>query len=863
MPIASAQQAKTVDSILLTKKSYRLIDSFFSKTDTLKKDSVAMGKNNADEFPISKDAPDSSIHYTAKDSLIFDTKINTVRLLGDATIDYKDLNLKAYQIDVDWTNHLMKANGKMDSVKHKTIGNPVFKESDKTYESKRMVYNYETQKGKIYDLVTAESEGFIHSDVIKKSAEKEYLGYQSLFTTCNDEHPHFGFRAKRIKVIPNKLIITGPAQLIIENIPTPLFVPFAIFPIKKGQASGLLIPQFANDYTKGLGLQNGGYYLGLGAHHDLSLTGDLYSHGSYAIRALSGYNYKYKYSGSLFLAYASTRIGDPQEPSFRVSKDFHITWRHQKDPRSDPYNLFSASVDAGTSRYTRNNEYDASAFLTNTYSSSISYQRIFPNLPINLTINANHIQNNNTHDLNINAPNIAFSVNRINPFARKNNLSNDKKWYENIGLSYNLNATNQIQTKDTLLGQLKFKDFKNGISHVIPVSTNFKVLKYFTLAPSVTYTERWFTYTSAQDFTDSILTHNKVQGFKAERDFLTSVALTTKIFGMKQFKHGKIKAIRHVITPSISGQWHPDYGSSFWGYYKTSPADNKTPYSIFEQSIIGGPPSPGKYGGIGISVTNDLEMKVYDRKDTLNNHTRKITILRSLAFSTFYNFAADSLNLSPINISTTTSLFKQKINANFSMTVDPYEKNLLGKDINRFAYQDGKLGRITRANVSIGSNFATSQTLVNFAKQQKGTTIPNAATSGNNQSNANLQNPNTALINFNKWHIPLTFNANYMLSITPTTINFHDTIIYTQSVNWQIAFGLTPKWNITFNSGYDFRTKALSTYNDIVILRDLHCWQMRIQIAPGRFYAIQINAKANILNDMELKKRKTYSSYYF
>ena len=790
--------------------------------------------------------------------MIFDTKTNTVLILGDATILYKDLNLRAEQVEVDWTNHLLRAQGKTDSVKHKTIGNPVFKESDKSYESKRMVYNYDTKKGKIYDLVTAESEGFIHSNVIQKSADKEYLGYESIFTTCSDEHPHFGFRAKRIKVIPNKLIITGPAQLIIENIPTPLFIPFAIFPIKKGQASGLMIPQFTNDYNKGYGLQNGGYYFGLGQHHDMSLQGDIYSHGSYALKLTSAYNYKYKFRGSFFIAFADTKIGDPQEPAYKVQQDFHITWRHQKDPKSDPYNLFSASVDAGTSRYNRNNAYEANEFLQNTYSSSISYQRIFPNLPFNLTMNANHSQNTLTHDMTFNVPTINFNINRITPFTRKNS-SGEKKWYENIGFSYSMNAVNQLTTKDTLLGQTKFIDFKNGISHSIPISTNLKVLKFFTLSPSINYNERWFGYTSYQTYVDSVLAHNKIQGFKTERDFVGSISLSTKIFGMKTFKHGKIKAIRHVITPNISAQYHPDFGSSFWGYYKTSPLDNKTPYSKFEQSVIGGAPSPGKYGGMGFSLTNDLEMKIYDKRDSAN-HTRKITLLRSLTFSTFYNFAADSLRLSPISISTNTSFFKQKVSVNFNMTIDPYLHYASGKDYNKFALEDGKLGKISHANISIGSNFASSQSIVNFAKQAK-SSINFTSQQPNNNPNSQNNKP-TALINFDKWHVPFTFNANYMLSITPTTINFQDTTIYTQSINWNLAFGLTPKWNISFNSGYDFRLATLS-YTDIVILRDLHCWQMRIQIAPGRFYAIQINAKANILNDMELKKRKTYSSYYF
>ncbi|MEY4876424.1 MAG: hypothetical protein RL708_1573 [Bacteroidota bacterium] len=812
---------------------------------------------NPDSIIISKDSPDSTIHYAAKDSLIFNAATNNVFLYNEASIQYKELNLEAYQIQINWDEHLLRANGKKDSTTNKTIGAPIFKESDKTYNAQKIAYNYETQKGKIYDLVTTESEGFIHSEAIKKDGEKDYLGYKSMFTTCSNEHPHFGFRANRIKVIPGKLIITGPAQLIVEDIPTPLFIPFSIFPIQKGQASGLLIPQFNNDVNKGFGLQNGGYYFGLGKHHDLALQGDIFSHGSYAVRLNSGYNYRYKATGNFMLAFASTRLGDPQESGFSKQKDFHITWHHNKDSKSNPYNLFSASVDAGTSRYNRNNVYDANQFLTNTYNSSISYQRIFPNKPFNLTINANHSQNNQTHDMTFTLPSINFNINRLTPFVKKHSIG-EKKWYENIGFSYSANALNQLTTKDTLLFKSKFNDFKNGIVHSIPISTNVKVMKYFVLNPSINYNERWFAYSSQQSLdSNSNIIHNRVNGFKTERDFSASVSLNTKIFGMKQFKHGKIKAIRHVITPNINAQYHPDYGSNFFHYYKQSPINGATPYSVFEQSIVGGPPAAGKFAGIGLGVTNDLEMKVFDAKDTINQ-SRKITLLRSLSFNTFYNLAADSFRLSPISMSTNTGFLKNKITVNLNLQLDPYHHNTAGRAIDKYALlEDGKLGKIKSANFAINANFASKQNMTDFAKKTKG-----ASTNNNTAEQKKNTSDEISAIDFNQWHIPFTFSTNYMLTIQPKTINFKDTVIYTQSINGTLNFGLTPKWNVTVNTGYDFRIKGLA-YTDIVILRDLHCWQMRIQVAPGRFYAIQINAKANILNDMELKKRKYSGSYYF
>ncbi|MEY2828723.1 MAG: hypothetical protein RIQ33_581 [Bacteroidota bacterium] len=838
---------KKSDSLIINKSVFDTL----AASNFIKSDSVLL-LYNSDSIIISKDSPDSIIHYSSKDSLIFSAPNNSVILYNESKIKYKDLDLESYQIQINWDEHLLRAQGKKDSIHNKTIGAPIFKESDKTYNAQRIIYNYESQKGKIFDLVTTESEGFIHSEAIKKSGDKDYLGYQSVFTTCDEEHPHFGFRAKHIKVIPDKLIVTGPAQLIVENIPTPLFIPFAIFPIKKGQSSGLLIPQFNNDINKGLGLQNGGYYFGLGKHHDLALTGDIFSHGSYAIRANSNYNYRYKANGNFILTFANTRLGDPQESGFLKQKDFHITWRHTKDAKSNPYNLFSASVDAGTSRYNKNNLYDANQYLTSTYNSSISYQRIFPNKPFNLTINANHSQNNQTHDITFTLPNINFNINRITPFNKKNSIG-EKRWYENIGFSYSANALNQLTTKDTLLFQSKFSDFKNGIVHSIPISTNIKVLKYFVLNPSVSYNERWFAYSSMQSLDTNLnIIHTRVNGFKTERDFTTSVSLNTRIFGMKQFHNSKIKAIRHVITPNISAQYHPDFGGKFWNYYKPSPKYGATPYSIFEQSIIGQPPAAGKFAGIGIGVTNDVEMKIFDAKDTVNQ-SRKIILLRSLAFNTFYNFAADSFKLSPISMSTNTGFLKNKITLNLNLQLNPYVHHE-GRAIDKFALvTNGKIGKIKSANFAINANFASKESIHEFAKKTKN--------SNHSASKTDEQKQDEPInVNFNKWHIPFTFSTNYMLTVQPQVINFKDTVIYTQSVNGNLIFGLTPKWNISLNTGYDFRLKNLA-YTDIVVLRDLHCWQLRIQVAPGRFYAIQINAKANILNDMELKKRKYYGAY--
>ena len=826
------------------KKSSLPLPKVDSTTNPLDSGKISSNKAlAANELKYASNGPDSTIVYQAEDSIIFDAHSNKVYLYRSSKVDYKELELTSYLIEVDWKLHQVTATGNPDSVNAK-VGNPSFRDGDKTFDSKKMVYNMDTRKGKIYDLITKEDEGFIHSEQVKRSGDEEYYSYKATYTTCDAEEPHFGFKANKMKVIPEKLIVTGPATLIVENIPTPIILPFGIFPITKGQTSGLLMPEPGQDVNKGFFLRHGGYYFALGHHYDLALTGDIYSYGSYGLHLNTAYNYLYKRNGNLSLQYGSTRIGDPQETGFNVRKDFKITWRHVQDPRANPNNQFSSNVEMGSSRYDRNNSYDANEFLTNTYQSSIAYQRVFPGKPFNFSLSAGHNQNNRTHEMNFDIPSINFSINRLNPFARKSAVGK-KRWYELIGVSYSARAINHLKTYDSLLfTTTQWSDFEKGIVHSIPVAASFNVLKYINITPSINYNERWYfsTIEQSRDTLDRI-ERTKVNQFKTERDWSANLSFNTKLYGIKQFKHGKLKAIRHVFSPAIGLSYHPDYGKEKYGYYVYNPADSmgrQQLYSIFEGSLLGGPPSAGKYGAVTFAINNDLDMKVYSKKDSIN-HTKKVTLIRSFGINTSYNMAVDSFQWANINVTASTVIL-QKVNVNFNMGVDPYHYISATRRVNALELNtSGRIGKLRTANISVGTSFSS-------------------------QSAANNTNSATALRKGNTTvktgTIPFSFSANYTLFISPRVINFKDTIIYTQSLSCVTDVNFTEKWKVGFNAGYDIKNHHLDV-TALNITRDLHCWVLKINIAPGRFYSIDLNVKAQVLNDLKLSRRRQVSSYYF
>jgi len=820
--------------------------------DTLKNKSIITKNNSTDSLKVSvkkkknTQKVDAPINYSSNDSVNFDIAHKKVYLFGSAVVKYKDITLEADYIELDLENNIVFATGVADS-SGMTKGSPHFKQGNEEYNAKKITYNFKTKKGIITGVITEQSGGFLHSEKTKRLANGEICIKNGKFTTCDLEHPHYYIDLTKAKLIPNDKIVSGPAYLVIEDVPLPLGIPFGFFPNNKKHTSGIIIPEYGEEENRGFFLRKGGYYLALNDYVHFKLLGDIYSHGSWGANLVSQYKKRYKFSGAFDIAYQNIKILDNDIPQ----RTYWFKWNHRQDPKSHPSNTFTANVNMGSSTYNLYNSVNTSNHLKNTMQSSISYSKRWKNF--NYSANLRHSQNTLDSTINLSLPEMAFSMNRIYPFKRKNKVGKTR-WYEKIGISYNSNLKNTIHVhEDSLFNPAIIDNFKNGIKHYIPVSTSLKAFKYFTFSPSFSYTERWYLQTVERFWND---TANKsdiknVNGFKRSGDYIVSAPLSTKLYGMYMLKHGPVKALRHVITPMVSFSYRPDFSNNKWKYYydyRTDTLGNTRKYSIFERGIYGSPPS-GKYGALNFNLGNNIEMKVRNRKDTVTG-TKKIKLLESLSFNSSYNLAADSLNWSKISVSGRTNILRI-INVTFSANIDPYSLDNNGSIINKFEWNENKkIGRLTDFNIATGFRFSPK----NNTKKSK---IKSEAYKASVLV-AGL--PSNYLDYYVDFDIPWSLNINYNYRYSKPA--FEKTI--TQTFNFSGDVNLTGKWKIGFRSGYDIVKKDF-TYTSIDIYRDLHCWEMSFNWIPYGFYKsynFKINVKASILQDLKINKRRSYTDNF-
>lgn len=817
-----------------------------------------------DSIAFSKDSIDSPVLYSADDSMHLEAKTQIVHLYGNATVKYQDFSLRAGYIALDVENKLVLAEGLLDSSGR--MGNyPVFVDKSQEFTAKKIRYNFETQKGIIYDITTEQQGGYIRSGRAKiimggvndsiQQANDEFYAQDGIFTTCDHEVPHFGIRSNKQKVIPDKEVIVGPSNVEIMGIPTPLWIPFGFFPLNIEQSSGLIFPrdyEFSPNF--GFGLKNIGWYFELGDHWDLQLTSDLYSRGTFGINAATKYRYKYKYSGSFNLRYDRQRFGgDSQTPDFTVNNVFSTTWSHRQDSKAHPSQSFSGSLrfQLGNARQVFN---DAQNVLDNQLSSNISYSKRWIGKPYRLSISASHNQNTRSRVFTVNLPQLDFQVNRITPFEKKSG-GGKPSWYEKIGFSYSVQARNSITATDTtIFTREALNDAQYGVKHTIPLSTNFTILKYFQVSPSINYSEKWYFNTSrktfnttqiieadttfdsddgvlaiVQDTTFGAIEEFKQNEFKSLREFNAGVSISTQFFGtLNNLKIGRLRAIRHTVKPSLSYNYRPDFTTEFWGYFDEVQLDTRYPdeyqrYSLFEDGIYGSASASGLSSSIGFNINNLLEGKMQEKGDTTNSpkNFKKIQMLRSFGLSGSYNFAADSLNLSTISLRGNTLLFK-KITVSFNATFDPYAANTeTNGRINTFEWtENNRPARLTSA----GLTMSTSLKWKEIQNILQGNTEDEDE--GNSKSNPATRQGLNYVDNI---------RLGYDIRMSQRYINDVDSMyLSTHSLSLSGTVNLTSQWKITVGRiGYDFVRKQL-TYPDFQFYRSLHCWEMGTSWQPSR-----------------------------
>lgn len=807
----------------------------------------------------------SKVTYTAQDSIRFDHINNVVHLYGKARITYDDFVIDASYIRLDQKNNVAFASGYTDLKSNRYSGRPIFKQgTQQPITTDSLVFNYKTKKGKSYGVFTDVEGGYLQARQFKKNEYDEGFFKRGIYSTCNLPHPHFGIHITR-GIVTEKQIITGPAYLEIEDVPLPLGVPFGFFPKPNRRSGGLLFPTFGEDQQRGFYMRELGYYFGLSDYWDMAVRGTLYSKGSYEANTQARYRKNYRYDGSLSLRYASTKLGVEGTEQFKSpSKDFNIVWSHSQRPEANPGTTFSASVNAGTGSYFANTaaggSYDFNQLTRNTLSSNISYGKVFADGLFNFTSSLSHRQDLQLKTVFLELPTFSLNMTTINPFDSKDRVG-EQKWFQKITMGYSLQGSNSIDTKENLLFKDDvFEKFRSGFQHNIPVSLSLNVLKYFQFNSGLQYNERWYLQTirkrsfplSGTPVTDTI------PGFSRAYEYSLNSGLSTKFYGTKNFKKGKIQAIRHVMTPSASFNYRPDFGDDRFGYYKnviTNTKGDSLRYSIYENGIYGGP-GFGKQAGIGFSIDNNIEAKKRATQDTLKNATSdKIPILQNLSFSGNYNFAtpANLPKLSPINFSGRTALFKQKVGINFNGVFDTYKADSLGQRSTEFLIESGKLARIT--NFGLSFDFSLNSTAFkkrNENLNQLGQNMQ-GATPQQAQELAMISRDPNAFVDFNiPWNISAAYSFQYSkYSLVPSITN---------TLNFYGDFNVTPKWKVQYTSGYDFQANKLSL-TQISIYRDLHCWDLSFRWVPigqYRSYSVDLKVKASILQDLKLSRRRDY-----
>nr|PZN53272.1 MAG: hypothetical protein DIU61_09805 [Bacteroidota bacterium] len=817
---------------------------------------------------------ETTIRYSARDSIRASIDGKKIWLYGQARITYGEIQLEAEEIIIDYDKGTLTAHGRRDSTGQR-IGFPVFQDGSDLYETKDIVYNYRTGRARISEVVTKQGEGIVHVQHAFKNEKDELFSVNNAYTTCDLEHPHFVIRSTKSKSIPRDKIISGPFYLEFNDIPLPAGFLFGMFPFERESKSGILFPSYSEERRRGYALRNLGYFFDINDYVKLAIETDIYSKGGHGINVHTNYMKRYRYSGSLLFSYTNTKITDRIEaPSTTV--DYRLSWSHQPLTRGN--SRFSASVNAATSTYNQNNnlsfgpnfDINDNTGLSNIsakLSSTISYSKKFAGTPFSLGVNGSINQDLRTRLVDLPFPNLSLNMTNLYPFQRKDGRTTP---LDNFSIGYKMVATNRITNnigkvspdaeRDSIAPftfenlSLFMKNARKGIRHTIPISTSNKLFRYFTISPSFNYDERW--YFEQLDWKyqfgdDTLLVADTVRRFNRIANYTMSAGLTTRIYGMFFFKRGNVKAIRHVVNPTVSFSYAPDFRKNN-DYFQllTDPKTGQGTYRSRHEGFVYGGSSQGHSGSIGFGIGNNVEMKVQNARDTV---ARKVMLLNNLSINSSYNLFAESFKLSPFSISANTNIRDNLINLNMSASLDPYtyivDDEGVETRIDEYAWKSGKLGRITSASL------AASTSLNPRARERHQETREAAAQSDlpTAEKEQIIRNPNMYV----DFDIPWDLQISYTLSYSHP-VNREASI--TQSLQFSGELELSEKWKAQFSSGYHFESKEF-TQTTVTISRDLHCWAMSLWWVPfGRFqsYNFTIHVKSSMLRDLKLERRKPH-----
>ena len=833
---------------------------------------------------ISSDAVDEPIVYNADGYMKTDLRTKKVSLVQNARVTYGTIELTADSIVLDMETGSVYATGRIDST-GKMVGKPIYKDGSEEFESRELTYNFKSKKGVISNVTTEQEGGFLQSLTTKRHADGTLHVNRSKFTTCDAEEPHFYLALPRAKVYPGEKIVSGPAYMVVADIPLPLILPFGFFPVQQRRASGIVMPKYGQEARRGYFLSNGGYYFALSDYFDLKLTGTIYTNGTWLADAGTSYRRRYRFSGSFGFSYANNITSYKGLPDYGKTTNYRINWSHSQDAKASPGSRFSASVNMSSSGYDRNNSYEVADHVTTTRQSSVSYSKNWAGTPFSFSTSVNQSQNVQNKTMMLNLPKASFTAARIYPFKPKK-LVGKSRWYHDLTTQYTASLDNKIDTYDSLFfTSAMWKNMKNGFKHEVPLSLQIRPFNNFSISPSLRYTgvlytqqieKRWVPdyYDESRGKVIPSVLNDTIRGLTYGQALVPSISASfnPSVYGTFQFarKGSKVESIRHVMKPSVGFSYSPESEKLSSDMYRSVQSDtlgNIREYSIYEGSIYGTPSSGMRSGTVSLGISNIVEAKVFAKNDTTGK-PKKIKLIESLSLNTSYNIFSDSLNWSPVNMSFRTTL-AQNINIQASSTFNPYAINDKGVTMAQSAFANGQgLARMTNLNASLDLDLGRLLTRKESGRQQQPqvgmgqqrTGRPEGEPGATQQSNLPLATDNLDEFGYVKFNVPwslrMAYNFNYSKPGIRTNI--------TQTLTLSGDVRLTPKTAVTYNTGYDIKQNEI-TMTRVGISRDLHCWEMSFSWIPTGYmksWNFTIRAKASMLQDLKYERRKDYHENY-
>src|SRR5574344_188133 len=887
-----------------------------AKVDTTKMDSVPLAiyhhnKIIDDSLALDslnrkkKKGIDAPVQYSAKDSLVYDATSKLAHLYGSSEVKYENMDLTSDKISMSMDSSLVHATGTKDTAKV-LKGTPVFKMGSDTYESDTMSFNFKTKKGFINNVYTEQQDGFLSSAESKRGDNGEMYLKHGRYTTCDEPHPDFYLALSRAKVRPGKDVVFGPAYLVVADVPLPLAIPYGFFPFTKSYSSGFIMPTYGDESTRGFYLRDGGYYFAMSDKWDLKLLGEVYTKGSWGISAASNYRQRYKYNGSFYFSYQDTQTGDKGMPDYTQQKSFKIQWSHRQDAKANPFNSLSASVNFATSSYEHNNMgslYNPQTMTQSTRTSSVSWSTTFSNIGLSLSSTANLSQNMRDSSIAMTLPDLNISLSRFYPFKRAHAVGKER-WYEKIAMSYTGPVTNSISTKeDKLLKSNLIKDWKNGMQHQIPISGSFSLFNYININPSFNFTDRMYTnkVTRTWDKTAQKEVADTTYGFHNVYNWNLSVSASTKLYGFwtpnRKIFGDKIQTIRHVVTPTVSFSYAPDFSASRYGYYETYQRTNSdgsvdlVQYSPYQNGLYG-VPGAGKTGSISFGLDNNIEMKVRSDKDSTG--FKKLSLIDNLGLNMSYNMAAKEKPWSDLSMNIRLKWWKNyTFNMNAVFASYAYELDSNGKPYvgNHTYWGMGKFGRFQGMSQNISYTLNPEKIKKLFGggddtkkdddkkkknKDEEGidtdieSNVDATMIDGQRKANKKKDTSKAATDDdgYMMFSMPWSLTFGYGITMRENTSGTFNTSSmrypykFTQTLNFSGKLRISDGWNISFSSGYDFENHDISM-TTASLQRDLHCFNMScsVVLAPYTSYNFTFRCNASTLTDaLKYDKRSGYSN---